>query len=89
LLTSFDEARFRAVTTDVAGDFTTASGEADQSRTFESERLDQGREIIGVGIHVVASPRLARAAMATTVMGNAAIAVGRQEEHLSLPTIGI
>jgi hypothetical protein len=32
---------------------------------------------------------LARAAMATTVMGYAAIAVGCQKEHLPLPTIAI
>src|ERR1019366_6783835 len=80
---------FRAVAADIAGDFSTASGEADQSRAFEVERFDQSREVIGVGIHVVASPGLARSPMATTVMGDRAIAVGCQEDHLSLPAIGI
>src|SRR5664280_2033355 len=80
---------FRAVATDIAGNFATTRGEADQSRVFEIERFDESRQVIGVGIHVVAGPRLARAAMATTVMGDRAIAVGCQEEHLSLPTIGI
>src|ERR1019366_7348563 len=80
---------FRAVATDIAGDFATTGGKPDQSRAFEIERFDESREVIGVRIHVVAVPRLTRAAMATTVMGDAAIAVGCQEEHLSLPTIGI
>src|ERR1019366_7254347 len=80
---------FRAVAADIAGDFTTSSGEADQNRAFEVERFDQSREVIGVGVHVVASPGLARAAMASTVMSDRAIAVGCQEYHLTLPTIGI
>src|ERR1039457_6172493 len=80
---------FRAVATDIAGDFATTRGEADQSREFEVERFHESREVISVGFHVVASPGLAGAAMATTVMGDRAIAVGCQEDHLGLPAIGI
>src|ERR1035437_2066504 len=50
---------FRAVATDIAGDFATTRGEAYQSRAFEVERFHESREVIGVGIHVVAGPGLA------------------------------
>src|SRR5262249_52879184 len=39
-------------------------------------------EIIGVGIHVIAGPWLARTSVAAAVMGDAAIAARREEEHL-------
>ena len=54
------------------------------NRVFQIERFDQLREIIGVGVHVVAVPRLARSAMAATVMGDAAIAARGQIKHLVL-----
>ena len=80
---------FRAVAADIAGDFAAARGEADQDGALQVERLDKLREVVGIGVHVVAAPGLARAAMSATVMGNAAIAVGGQEQHLSLPAIRI
>ena len=67
---------------DIAGDFAAAGGVADVDRILEVELLDQLREIVGVGVHVVAVPRLARTAVAAAVMGDAAISVRRQEEHL-------
>src|SRR5450759_4539625 len=78
---------FRAVTADIAGDFAAARGEADQDGTLQVERFDELREVVGIGVHIVATPWLARPAMATTVVGDAAIAVGGQEHHLSLPAI--
>ena len=53
-------------------------------RVLQVERFDELREVVGVGVHVVAVPRLARPAMAAAVMGDAAIAARRQKEHLVL-----
>src|ERR1035437_9287092 len=50
-------------------------------------RVHQGCEVIGVGIHFVAVPGVAGPAVAATVMGNTAITLGRQEEHLRPPTV--
>ena len=52
------------------------------------ERLDQRREVVGVGVHVVAVPGLARAAVAAAVVGDAAVAAGGQEQHLVFPGVG-
>src|SRR5882672_10256665 len=70
---------------DVAGDFTATGGMADVNRVFEVERVDQRREVVGVGVHVIAVPWLARAAVA--VVRDAAIAVRSQEEHLVLERV--
>ena len=69
---------------DIAGDFAAAGRVADVDRVLQVERFDERREIVGVGVHVVAVPGLARAAVAAAVMGDAAIAAGGQEEHLVL-----
>ena len=69
---------------DVAGDFAAAGGVADVDRVLQVERFDERREVVGVGVHVVAVPGLARAAVAAAVMGDAAVAAGGQEEHLVL-----
>src|SRR5664280_2446207 len=72
---------------DIAGNFATARGKTDQDSALQVELLDKFREVIGICVHVVAIPGLTRPAMAATVMGNAAIAVGSQKQHLSFPTI--
>ena len=72
---------------DVAGDFTATGGMADVNRVFEVERVDQRREVVGVGVHVIAVPWLARAAVAAAVVRDAAIAVRSQEEHLVLERV--
>ena len=77
----------RAVAADVAGHFAAARGEADQDGALQVERLDELREVVGIGVHVVAVPGLARPAMSAPVMGDAAIAVGGQEHHLGFPAI--
>jgi len=64
-----------------------AGGEADQDGVLQVQRIHEGCEVIGVGVHFVAVPGLAGPAVAATVMGDAAITVGRQEEHLRLPTV--
>ena len=77
------------VAADVAGDFSTAGRMADQGDAPQIERFDKLRQVVGVSVHFVAVPGLARTSVATTIMGNAAIAVGSQENHLAFPGIGI
>jgi hypothetical protein len=42
----------------------------------------QAGEVIGVGVHVVALPWLARATMSTAVVSDAAVSTRGQEKHL-------
>ena len=60
----------RAVAADITSDFTAARGEAEQHSILEVERLDERREIVGIGVHLVAVPGLAGAAMAATIVGD-------------------
>jgi hypothetical protein len=57
---------------------------ADMNGILEIERSDERREIVGLGIHVVAVPRLARTAMTAAVVGDTAVAV-RSEKKTSGP----
>jgi hypothetical protein len=59
-----------------------------QRGVLEIERLDEGRKIIGIAIHVVSGGDLAGPAMATTVTRNYAEAVLREEKHLAVPSVG-
>src|SRR5260221_3240333 len=54
----------------------------DMDGILEIELLDELREVVGVCVHVVAGPRLARTSMATTVMRDAAISTRCEKEHL-------
>ena len=72
----------RAVAADIAGDFAAAGGVADMDRVLQIERSTERGEIVGVGVHVVAVPGLARAAVAAAVMRDAAVAARGQKEHL-------
>src|SRR5665647_1976173 len=56
-------------------------------RVLQVKRFHQCREVVGVGIHFVAAPRLARSAMAAAVMADAAVSVGAQKHHLVLPGV--
>jgi hypothetical protein len=49
----------RAVTSNVAGNFTAAGGMPDVDHIFQVELLNQHGEIVGIGVHFVAVPRLA------------------------------
>src|SRR6185369_9138883 len=72
------------MTADVASHFTTAGRVAHVNCILEIERFDERVEIVGVRVHVVSIPRLARATVSTTIMSDAAIAILGQEEHLVL-----
>jgi len=78
---------FCAVPADIASDFAATRGKADQDGALQVERFDELREVVGIRVHLVAIPGLARPAMAATVMANAAIAVVGKEQHLRLPAI--
>src|SRR3546814_1729999 len=49
-----------AVAADVAGHLAAAGRMADEDRVFEVPMLDQRRQVVGVGIHPVSVPGLAR-----------------------------
>lgn len=74
--------------TDIAGDFTAACRVADMDCVFQVERFEERRKIVGIGIHVVAVPRLARSAMATAVMSDGAETMGGEKHHLIFPGVG-
>jgi hypothetical protein len=75
--------------TDVTGHLAPACGVADQDHVFQIERFDELREVVGIGVHPVASPGLARTAMTATVMCDGAKAVGRHEDRLVVPGVCI
>src|SRR5438270_10747241 len=60
---------------------------ADMHRVSQVQRLDERREIVGIGIQIVAVPGLAGAAVAATVMRDAAVALRGQKEHLVLECV--
>ena len=76
-----------AVAGDVASNLAAAGGMTDMDGVLEVELLDQFGKVIGVGVHVVAGPRLARASVAAAVMGDASIAARGEVEHLILECI--
>src|SRR5439155_228597 len=79
---------FRAVAADVVRDLAAAGRVADVDRVLQVEGLDERREVVGVRVHVVTAPRLARAAVAATVVRDAAVTARREEDHLVLPCVG-
>ena len=67
---------------DIAGHLAAAGRMADMDRILEIELLDELGEIVGIGVEIIALPGLARAAVAATVMRDAAVAARGKEEHL-------
>jgi len=60
---------------------------ADVDGVLEVELLDDSCQVVGIGVEVVAFPRLARAAMTATVSCDTAIAPLGEEKHLVLERI--
>src|SRR6266511_1119781 len=58
----------------------------DVDRVLQVERFNE-REVIGVGVHFVAVPWLARPAMPATVVGDTAVSAGGKKHHLVLPGV--
>jgi hypothetical protein len=60
---------------------------ADVDRIAEVERLDERGEIVGVGVHLVAVPGLARATVTAPVMREYTGTPEPEEQHLVLPGV--
>ena len=78
-----------AVAADVPGHLAAAGREADEGDVPEVEVLDQLGQVVGVGVHLVAVPGLARAAVPAAIVGDDAEAVRREEQHLRVPAVGV
>ena len=74
---------------DVARDLAAARRMSDVDRVSQVERGRQLGEVVGVGVHVVAVPRLARPTVAAPIVRDAAIAVRREEHHLVFERVGV
>src|SRR5262245_57864679 len=61
---------------------------ADVNGVAQVEVLDDSGDVGGVVVHVVAVADLARPAVAAPVMGNDAIALVEEIEHLRVPVVG-
>src|SRR3989442_3779986 len=68
-----------------ADDFATTGGVADMDRVGQVELRDERCEVIGVRVHVIAVPRLARAPVPTPAMGDCAAAAACEAAHPGFP----
>src|SRR5690606_25580892 len=75
------------VSSDVPRDFATARRMAYQSDVGQVQGSDEGSEVVGVAVHVVACRCLTRPAMSPSVVGDDPKPVLGQEQHLSVPGI--
>jgi len=74
-----------AVAAEVAGVLPAAGGVPDQHRVVQVEGFDQVRQVIGLGVHVVAGQGLPGPAVAAAVVGDGAVAAGRPRSTLGRP----
>ena len=77
-----------AMTGDVVNDLAAASGMADVDGVLQVEMRRDSLKIVGIVVHVVSGPTLARASMATAIMGNDPKAAVKEEQHLRIPVVG-
>src|SRR5277367_4384886 len=61
---------------------------ADMDDILQVEMSHKSGQVIGVMVHIVAIGGLGGASMATAVMGDHAIAMMQEEQHLRVPLIG-
>src|SRR5258707_706474 len=57
---------------------------SDVDGILQIKGLDQGRQVIGIRVHLVPVPRLTGPAVATSIMSNTTISVRGKKEHLVL-----
>ncbi len=62
---------------------------ANVNRVLQVEFLGERRKVVGVGIHIVAAPGLARPPMAAPVVGDGAKSVRSQKDHLVFPCVRV
>src|SRR5258708_12492312 len=75
------------MSTEVACDFTSTGRVPHMDRVFQVKLLGELREIVRVGVHVVAVPGLRGTAVASPVVGDDAISELPEEQHLSVPVV--
>ena len=56
-------------------------------RLLEVQRIDQRRQVVGIGVHIIAIPRLIRPPMAAAVVRDAAVPPRSQKHHLVFPRV--
>src|ERR1700693_4646107 len=74
---------------DVARDLTTTRGLSDVGRLGQVELFAERRQVVGVGVHVIALETLGRPSVTPAIVRDRAIAVRREEEQLCVPRVGI
>jgi hypothetical protein len=74
-------------TLDAAIESPTVGSATDMDRNLEVELLDQRSEVIGIGVEIIAVPRLARAAVPATIVGDASVTARSQKEHLVFESV--
>lgn len=62
---------------------------ADQGDVPQVEGVDDGREVVGVAVHVVAGRRLAGPTVSSSVVRDDAEALLREEQQLPVPGVGV
>src|ERR1700688_510127 len=72
---------------DVTGNFSAASGMTHVDCILQIKFFRKGGEIVGVGVHFVAVPRLVGATVPSPVMRDDSVALLAEEQHLSVPSI--
>src|SRR5262249_58676784 len=73
---------------DVSSGLAAAGRMADVDSVAQVEVLDDGGGVGGIMVHVVAVADLARPAVSASVVGDDAIAVPDEVEHLVVPVVG-
>src|SRR6266478_6077463 len=71
----------------VTGDFSATGGVAHVDSVLQVKLFSEGCEIVGVGVHVVAIPRLGGTTVPSPVMRDDSIALLTEEQHLSVPVV--
>ena len=61
---------------------------ADMDRALQIQMRRQRRQIVGIVIHIVSVVDLGGAAMATSIMGDDAVPMIEEEQHLRVPVVG-
>src|SRR5438552_14942457 len=66
----------------------TSGGMTNVHGVVQIKMRGQSRKVVGIVIHVMAVARLGRSTVASSVMGDDAIALFEEEQHLRVPIIG-
>ncbi len=72
---------------DITRHFTATGGVTDMNGIAQVELFENGRGIGSIVVEIVTFAHLLRAAMATAVMGDHAVAVQEEEQHLRVPVV--